>query len=433
MCFLSKIKNNTNIMKAVSSLRDIADGNEDGNPPRYPAIVFPENTPDAAVVSRRLSPIVTSYTLASVPGTMFRMGSNSTWENFGDGPILSNLAAKYPALLRPYTVPAVKKQPPPFSLRTPDCVKFVRDVYPNVDLVLFLPAETLYVGIQSPFYLKRGIWPSVEELADAVVSVLGIMSPRIMERILVLPAHADMPPIACLNFVTGQSYAFADVTGTPRPPVSDTENTRMLKYCGLLKSGNVADVVHVLKRTVKSGLESGALAPEAFRQYETIQDLFGIVQVINGLVTAQYDLDSCVVASSATQPHAWLKRVTFADVCRILYEMDLFSIPEIKYGGVAKPTQPIVWYVYGRYDPAALDAKYPGKGLRPCPHTVGAVDILKTAGQTYIVTEVASAADKDVPPDKPEAHKTVPVVFKRAGDGPLVFVGGRDSLQTMFP
>jgi hypothetical protein len=409
-------------MKTVSSLRDIAG--------RHPVIVFPLNTEDAALISRRLLPVFTAYISNSVSETMFRIDSNGIWEKVGDGPILNTLAAKYPALLQPYTVSAVKKQPPPFFLSTPDSVKFVRDVYPAVDLVLFLPAKSLYIGMQQPFNLRRGIWSSVEELSDAVVSVLAIASPKITERIMVLPAHNDMPPIACLNFVTGQCYAFADVTGSPRP-ISDTENARILKYCGLLESGNLEDVVHVLKRTVKSGLETGALAHDAFRQYETIKDLFGILQVINGLVTAQYDLDSCVVAPSAAEPHPWLKRVTFADVCRILYEMD--SAPEIKYGGAAKPSPPIVWYVYGRYDPAALNAKYLGKGLRPCPHTVGAVDILKTAGQTYIVTEVASAVDGDVPPEKPEGHKTVPVVFKRVGDGPLVFVGGRDSLQTIFP
>ncbi len=398
-------------MEVVSNLGDIAAG--------QPAIVFPQQTDAASILARRLSPVFRSYILVSKK-TMFRV--DGTWEEAGDGPLLDALASKYPLLLRPYTVPAIKKQAPPFSVRTPDAVKFVRDVHPSIDLVVFLPGQKMLLAMQPPSALKRGIWPSVEELADAVASVLATAPPIVMERIMVLPSHDSMPPIACLNFVTGQSYAFADVVGTPRP-FGDSEANRILRYSGLLQTSSLADVVDDLKRTVELGMERGLLSADAFRHYELADDVFGAVQIMNGLVTAQFDgkLDP----PPAATPHPWLQSVTFADACKILYDME-------DSGGSA-PSPPTAWYVYGRYDQSALDTKYPGIGLRPCPHTVAAVDALKNAGQTYFVTEVASAADVDVPPQKPEGHGTVPVVFKRVGEeGSLVFVGGRDSLEAVL-
>lgn len=394
-------------MEVVSTLDDIAAG--------QPAIVFSKQTEATSLLARRLSPIFASYVLLSQK-TMFQV--DGTWEEeVGDVPLLNTLTSKYPLLLPTYTVPSIKQQPPPFTIQTPDAVKFVRDVYPSIDLVVFLPGQKLFLATQPPAALRRGIWPSVEELADAVASVLAVAPPAVMERIMVLPSHDNMPPIGCLNFVTGQSYAFADLVSTPRP-LGDSETNRILRYSGLLQSSSLADAVDVLKQTVELGMEAGLLSADAFRHYESTNNVFGAVQIMSALSTAQFD--GRINTPAAATPHPWLNRITFADVCQILYGME---------DGVSSPLVETVWYVYGRYDASALDASYPGKGLQPCPHTIAAVNALKTAGQTYFVTEVASAADVGVPPEKQEGHDTVPVVFRRVGDGPLLFVGGRDSLE----
>ena len=369
--------------------------------------------------------------------------------------LMQVLLSTFPSLVAAYTFIPLPLPGPVPALRTWDDVKCVREAFPDVHTVLFVPALAAPLA-RGGKPLERKSWASAAELADAVCTFVSQLD-SLKDKVLILPSDgAPIPSISSLNMVTGQSFAYGDVMGDAHPvpaPGSPQDACIRAGFCALYQQ-LPADVLYThLKTIIDNGFAAGNLDPTPFVDFAPTD--FGCVQAITHLLrtpsvlTLPPDATSsaeftCTGSSSssfpgvvkvrnaavneptvslhfATQPDAPLAKLVslcsqgpaFVDVYQALWG-------PARVAAAAAASTSAEWTVYGRY------------ATNPCPYTVSAVECLIRNGQKVKVVEVPNAKDASIPSTKPEVHITVPVVFQKCGQQQK-YIGGCKEVKAIFP
>jgi hypothetical protein len=374
------------------------------------------------------------------------------------------LLSAFPSLLAAYTFIPLPLAPAP-PLRTWDDAKCVREAFPEVHTVIFVPSTSTPLA-KGGKPLERRQWDTATQLADAVCTFVTA-HPSLANKVLILPSDnaPSIPCISSLNMVTGQSFAYGDVLGDARPraPRSLADACTRARLCAMYAQTlttptspaalSTDALCERLKGMIAAGFAAGATPPE-----DVLCTDFGCVQAITHMLSTPAGLDVPPVAdagaaaftcsagntefptvvavgapanSPAVSVYYYGARGSAADAAKVVslcsQGPSFVDVYQALYGGPARlaaagPLPAGEYVVYGRYTMAPR-----------CHYTVAAVECLLKNGQKVQVVEVPNAADAAVPATKPAAHVTVPVVFKKCGGTNTEYIGGCAEVKAAFP
>ena len=368
------------------------------------------------------------------------------------------LLSALPSLLAAYTFIPLPLAPAP-PLRTWDDAKCVREAFPDVHTVIFVPSTPAPLA-KGGKLLERRPWESATCLADAVCTFVTAHA-SLADKVLILPSD-NLPTIPCvssLNMVTGQSFAYGDVLGEARPPAARNPEDACVRarMCALYAATDTATSIDSLCERLKAILAEGFAAGDVLPEDVLCSD-FGCTQAITHMLNTPAGLRVPSVkagAPSAADPaftctagaefpvvvavgapandpavsaHYYGSASPAAKVVSLCSQGPSFiDVYQALYGGPArlvasKPLPAGEYVVYGRY---ATEPR--------CHYTIAAVECLLQNGQKVTVVEVPNAAAAAVPAAKPAGHVTVPVVFKKCGGGNTEYIGGCAEVKAAFP
>ena len=367
-----------------------------------------------------------------------------------DTPLMDILLDTFPFLVTRYQfVPLPIAPPPLLAFSTWDDAKVVRDAFPDVHTIVFVPAvcKPLSTGGKP---LERRCWDSQVSLADAVCTYVTSQA-ALRNKVLVVPSDnlPHIPPISSLNLVTGQSFAYGAVLGDVKaaPSIAPADGCTRAAACSLYMSTGTPELCVILQRLLTEGFDAGSTDPTPVTGFQCND--FGCVQVLTHLLEAPDAFNVPSVLSNAAfacqngEPFPKLTTLSNWPVNGPEVSMYMFAHPDMPlakavslcaqgpsfvdaylalFGTIKMDTVPVPseqYTVYGRY------------ARNPCPYTVDAVECLLKHGQKVKVVEVPSAADSSIPKDKPATHTTVPVIYQKCGSTEK-YIGGCAEVRKLF-